>query len=196
MAPPRRLNCKICNKLLTYENRYSGHTTCKECQGLRFKERYHTDPAFKKAKIESSLASRKRSDKYLETNRKYDKSEKRKAWRRKWEAAYKKNNPLFRVAKNLRKNLNQHLKTKGFRKSYHFDQYCGCSIEELKLWLQNKFLPGMSWNNYGTHTWTIDHIIPLASAKTEHELYKLCHYTNLLPLWASDNKKKSDKILP
>ena len=41
----------------------------------------------------------------------------------------------------------------------------------------------------------IDHIIPLSSAKTEDELYKLCHYTNLQPLWAKDNMKKGKKIL-
>ena len=51
----------------------------------------------------------------------------------------------------------------------------------------------MSWDNYGD--WHIDHIIPLSSAKTEEEIYKLAHYTNLQPLWAEDNIKKSNKIL-
>ena len=32
-------------------------------------------------------------------------------------------------------------------------------------------------------------------ANTEEEIYKLCHYTNLQPLWAEDNLKKGDKIL-
>jgi hypothetical protein len=27
------------------------------------------------------------------------------------------------------------------------------------------------------------------------EIYELCHYTNLQPLWAEDNLKKSNKIL-
>ena len=51
----------------------------------------------------------------------------------------------------------------------------------------------MSWENQGK--WHIDHITPLSSAKTEEEVYRLCHYTNLQPLWAEDNLKKGSKIL-
>ena len=50
----------------------------------------------------------------------------------------------------------------------------------------------MNWEN--RNLWHVDHIIPLSSAKTEEELVKLCHYTNLQPLWAEDNLKKSNKI--
>lgn len=64
--------------------------------------------------------------------------------------------------------------------------------EDLKLFIENKFTEGMSWENYGT--WHIDHIIPLDSAKNERELRNLCVYTNLQPLWALDNIKKSNKI--
>jgi hypothetical protein len=51
----------------------------------------------------------------------------------------------------------------------------------------------MSWEN--RDEWHIDHIIPLSSANSEEELYKLCHYTNLQPLWAEENIKKSNKII-
>ena len=44
-------------------------------------------------------------------------------------------------------------------------------------------------------SYEVDHIIPLSSAKNEEEVYGLCHYTNLQPLWAEDNLKKGDKIL-
>ena len=40
----------------------------------------------------------------------------------------------------------------------------------------------------------IDHIIPISSGKTEDEVIKLCHYSNLQPLWAEENLLKSDKI--
>jgi hypothetical protein len=69
----------------------------------------------------------------------------------------------------------------------------GCSPQELKEHLEKQFVSGMTWEN--RNEWHIDHIIPLSSAKTEEELYKLCHYTNLQPLWAEDNLKKSNKII-
>ena len=49
----------------------------------------------------------------------------------------------------------------------------------------------MNWKNHGE--WHIDHIKPLSSAKSEEEMNKLFHYSNLQPLWASENLKKRDK---
>jgi hypothetical protein len=71
----------------------------------------------------------------------------------------------------------------------------GCSVEEFRNHIENKFQSGMSWENYGYYGWHIDHIIPLSSAKTEKEIYELCHYTNLQPLWAKENLKKSNKLI-
>lgn len=68
----------------------------------------------------------------------------------------------------------------------------GCSWEELRGHIEKQFQPGMSWGNRSE--WHIDHIVPLASAKTEEELLRLCHYRNLQPLWAEENLKKSDKM--
>ena len=53
----------------------------------------------------------------------------------------------------------------------------------------------MCWDNYGKFGWHIDHIIPLSSASSEEEIFKLCHYTNLQPLWAFDNLSKGNKII-
>ena len=71
----------------------------------------------------------------------------------------------------------------------------GCSPQKLKERIETQFKEGMSWENYGLHTWHIDHIIPLSSANTEEEVYKLCKYTNLQPLWCEENYKKGKKIL-
>lgn len=68
----------------------------------------------------------------------------------------------------------------------------GCSIKELKCYLESKFKNGMTWQNYGHKGWHIDHIIPLKKfqLKIRVELLKACHYTNLQPLWAKDNLTK------
>ena len=71
----------------------------------------------------------------------------------------------------------------------------GIDIVGLKNYLETKFTDGMTWENYGLYGWHIDHIIPLSSAKNEDEFTKLCHYTNLQPLWTEDNLKKSNKVL-
>lgn len=64
----------------------------------------------------------------------------------------------------------------------------GCTIEKFKAHLEEKFEEWMHWNNYGIYTgvpkvnWQIDHIIPLASAKSIEDIVRLNHYTNLQPL--------------
>jgi hypothetical protein len=70
----------------------------------------------------------------------------------------------------------------------------GTDIPTVKQYLEKQFSVGMSWENHGK--WHIDHIIPLASANNQEEMEKLCHYTNLQPLWAIDNLRKSDKLFP
>ena len=51
------------------------------------------------------------------------------------------------------------------------------------------------WDNYGFNGWHIDHIIPLSSAKNIEEINKLCHYSNLQPLWAQENLSKGCKMV-
>jgi hypothetical protein len=70
----------------------------------------------------------------------------------------------------------------------------GCSVDFLKSHLESLFQEGMSWENWSMCGWHIDHIIPLSSFNLENreELLKACHYTNLQPLWAKDNLRKSN----
>lgn len=100
---------------------------------------------------------------------------------------------VFNLTNRMRCRLWKYLKILNITKNNKTFDIVGCSPEFLKEHLETQFTDGMSWEN--RNEWHIDHIIPLSSAKTEDELYKLCHYTNLQPLWAEDNLKKSDKIL-
>ena len=68
----------------------------------------------------------------------------------------------------------------------------GCSIEELKNHIEVQFREGMSWDNYGRSGWVIDHIKPCAAFKLllESEQIKCFHWSNLRPLWESENGSK------
>jgi hypothetical protein len=102
---------------------------------------------------------------------------------------------LYKLKLSMRSRLLSFLKTKQVKKYNGTFQIIGCTPEYLKEYIEKQFFNDMSWVNYGLYGWHIDHKIPLSSAKTEEEMYELCHYTNLQPLWAEDNLKKSDKIL-
>jgi hypothetical protein len=101
-------------------------------------------------------------------------------------------NPQFRLAHLLRNRLRHALK--GTVKSARTMELLGCPIEHLVKHLESKFQPGMSWENQGE--WHVDHIKPLASFNlTDPEQQReACHWTNLQPLWASDNIRKGDKL--
>lgn len=71
------------------------------------------------------------------------------------------------------------------KKSKRTFEYIGCSAEELKKYIEERFTEGMTWDNYGE--WHVDHKTPTSKASTEEELIALCHYTNLQPLWGKDN---------
>ena len=72
----------------------------------------------------------------------------------------------------------------------------GCSGDECRKYLEAKWLPGMSWDNWSLHGWHIDHVKPLSSFDLSDrvQLLEACHYTNLQPLWAKDNLRKGSKL--
>lgn len=100
--------------------------------------------------------------------------------------------PNFRLVNVLRARVRGAIKNG--HKSAKTMELLGCSIEEVKSHLESQFTEGMTWDNYGK--WHIDHIIPCASFDlTDPEQQKKCfHYTNLQPLWATENISKGAKL--
>lgn len=96
------------------------------------------------------------------------------------------------------------LKRMNTKKEKHTIEILGYSAEDLKLHLESKFLPGMSWENYGE--WHIDHIIPVSHFPKDTPVSIVCSLDNLQPLWASTriidgtiyegNLNKNKKIKP
>lgn len=101
---------------------------------------------------------------------------------------------IGKLKHNIRQAIRRSLISKGYKKKFSSEQILGCSIEEFKTYLESKFESWMDWGNKGQYNgtpnygWDLDHIIPLSSAKTEEELLKLNHFSNLQPLCSYINR--------
>jgi hypothetical protein len=149
---------------------------------------------------------KKYKDKYKESNKEYSKNyrnnnkEYYKEYSRKYNNIYQKNKKqkdiLYKIGSNIRTRISQTIN--GYSKSKTTLHVLGLNnFTEFKEYIESKFQNEMNWNNYGfgKGKWVIDHIIPISSALTEDEIYKLNHYTNLQPLWWDENIIKSNKII-
>lgn len=113
--------------------------------------------------------------------------------------SYKKEKYATDIQFKLRQILRSRL-TKAISRDYKTGSAVrdlGCTIAELKTYLELLFQPGMSWDNWIPDGWHIDHIKPLASfdLTNREQFLQACHYTNLQPLWAEENLSKKDKPL-
>ena len=113
-------------------------------------------------------------------------------------ATYKRERRVNDVDYKLRYNLGNKIRQsiRGNKEHKHSADLLGCTIFEVREHLEGQFQPGMTWNNWSLRGWHIDHIIPLGSFDlTDPEQQRRAfHYTNLQPLWAADNIRKSNKI--
>jgi hypothetical protein len=172
------IKCKIEKPLADFPKRKEskdgrrGH--CIACEKLRKKEYRLRNPNSDKEYIVKNV-------------------DKLRKYRRSLQKRKRSEDPIYKLKHNMRVRILEYFKTSKVTKRNTTFDIIGISPYDLKVYIEDKFTDGMTWENYGK--WHIDHIIPLNSAKTEEEIIKLCHYTNLQPLWAIDNIRKKDKHL-
>ena len=175
---------------------------CKECRKIESKTYYNNNNENIKLKV--SNYRKDNPEKVKELKKKiYERDKERilivvRTYRennRKKRNEYNRNRKIIDPIYNLKHLMNNRMrifmKSQNITKKNKTFEIVGCSPKELKEHLENQFKNGMTWDNQGK--WHIDHIIPLSSGNTEEEIIKLCHYTNLQPLWAIDNMKKGSK---
>ena len=163
----------------------------------------HCDENSKKYYEENKEHCAERGKKYRENNKekcveytkKYYEENKEQIFKR--EKQRKKTDVNFKITCNLRRRINSVLKDQSADKAYHYNEYIGCTPQELHDHLESQFTEGMTFENHGLHGWHVDHIMPCCSFDlTDYEQQKKCfNWSNLQPLWAEDNLKKGGKIL-
>jgi len=100
--------------------------------------------------------------------------------------------PVRSEIERVRSLVSQSFRKHGYSKDSKTQSILGCDWEFFRQHIERQFLKGMSWDNRSQ--WHIDHIIPLATATSKEDVFRLNHYTNLRPLWAWDNLSKGAEV--
>ena len=168
-----RPHCKAC--VSAHAKKYKE----KNPEKVRASHRKYRKNNREKCRAAVMLCHRNNREKYL-------------ASKRKWKKKKRKTCPMFRMIHCLRNRIRDVLR--GRNKSASTMALLGCTIEKLKKYIQNQFVDGMTWDNIGT-TWHMDHMLPVSLFDlSDPEQQRRCfHYSNLQPLFASDNISKGNK---
>jgi len=210
--------CTKCNNLLPLSEYYGKHAECKACFKVRAKiQRDNNKEKIKEYQLKYNelnkelISSKKKvyrkkkseyfneldrnryannKTKLLEQNKKY-RQENKSVLRNKARERYN-TDIQFKLRSLLRSRFRKAINRKSKKSSAL--TLLGCTIEELKTYLESLFTQGMSWENFGfgDDKWNIDHIQPCVSFDlTIFENQKACfHFTNLQPLWQTENFSK------
>ena len=182
--------CLSCNRVES-SRRYKNKTQCASCNKKIWYAK-NKEKALKK----STDWHRDHGDKAAEIKAKWFQKNKESIYKKRQDKANLDIN--FKISCNLRSRLANAVRNSQKAGSAIID--LGCSIEDFKKYLESKWKPGMSWENYGKgkEKWNIDHVAPLCSfdLTLREQVAEACHYSNLYPLWETDNliKAKHDKV--
>lgn len=175
------------------ENQYVSY--CKKCFSI-YRSQYYINNKNKEKHNQRQWAKNNK-DLVVAKNERFNKLNPN--WRATYQNKYNKKRKTedlnFKIATILRSRLNKALN--GNYKTGSAVRDLGCSIDFLKSYLESKFQPGMTWDNWTIDGWHIDHIKPMDAfdLSNPEQQREACHYTNLQPLWAKDNLAKGPKYV-
>lgn len=109
-----------------------------------------------------------------------------------WKYKKLKTDKFFHLKFSVSSLIRVGLFNRGYGKKTRTATILGCTWEEFHLHIERQFQKCMTWEN--RDLWHIDHIIPLATAACEDDIIRLNHFTNLRPLWAEENQRKSARL--
>ena len=104
--------------------------------------------------------------------------------------------PNYKLRKNLRGRIKKSIKIGNKCKTGSVLILLGCTIKEVREYIESKWKKGMNWQNLGgwskKGTWQIHHIKPCHTFDLTDKQQQLeCfNYKNLEPLWTEEHKSK------
>ena len=107
-------------------------------------------------------------------------------------------NPKRYYGMVLRSRLGKIWSRNRFTKSKKTFDLLGCNMETFKSHIAQQFKEGMTWDNHGhgKGKWQFDHIVPLLHGNPDKvEIERRMHYTNMQPMWASENASKGNRFI-
>ena len=100
--------------------------------------------------------------------------------------------PVFKKAEQVRNNIRDAFRSENHRKKSKTAEIVGCDLYTFKKHLLNTWKEqyGREWQG---EPYQFHHIIPLSTAKTEADVLRLNHYTNIRLISPSDHLKEHHK---
>ena len=178
--------CSICKRMLPVENFRKNKRSkcglascCKECNAKRDKNYYD-----------------KNKESLLQKSKEYYKNNKDRIIQHNtnWQRTRRQSDSVYDLSVRIRGFINKSFVRKNYQKTMRGEDIVGLPIKDFIEYLLKTFSDryGREWD--GVEKVHIDHIIPLVAAKTEGDIIKLNHYTNLQLLTAEDNMAKGSKL--
>jgi len=156
-------------------------------QWSEYRRKYYQENK-NKISLKQKITYEKYKTRYLIRNQKYQKNNHTTLMQKRKERIDA--SPLLQFKERIRQLVKNSFYRLKHNKNRRTSQILGADWEVVKKHFVSQFKDGMTWEAFIAGDIHVDHIQPLASAKTEEELIALCHYTNLQPLWCLDNLSK------
>ena len=198
--------CGTCNQSKMTSSFIKGRNMCTDCNNERRKNKYKSDETFRANVIKqvSELKHNKvierrkiKLEEIGEGNKKCSvcstiKSESNFRHNRLRCKNCERDEPLLKFKRNVRGRIWYAL---GKCKPLHTIEYLGCTSEEYQNWIFN-YDERYTLDNRGS-VWHIDHVIPLSrfDLEDEEQQFIAFNWRNTMPLLASENLSKNNKIL-
>jgi hypothetical protein len=193
MSTKKCCKCELEKPLEDFYKRGNGYkSNCKKCTSVYGKKYYSLNKERHNQQMSKHYLNN--VEKYVLRHKKYREKNKDKINNiaKNYLKKRRKEDILFKLKHNLRVRIKEFMKSKNMKSTNRTFEFVGCTPETLRKHLENNFMEGMSWENYGK--WEIDHKIPLSMATSIDELYKLNYYLNLQPMWEHENIKKGAQL--